>query len=83
MEALLLMGAGINNLGAVRACGLNAEEAKRHLRAAMGEDGRGARGVGAQASEALAWCQMEVNRSGASAVVPLSLSACMTSVSTI
>ncbi|CAM9161568.1 unnamed protein product [Ascophyllum nodosum] len=58
-KALLLMGAGINNLGAVRACGLNAEEAKRHLRAALGEDGRGARGVGAQASEALAWCQME------------------------
>lgn len=56
-QALLLTGTGVTNQAAIHACGLNAEEAKRHFREAMasGEDG-----VAGPAAEALAWCEMEV-----------------------
>lgn len=63
MQALLLTGTGLNNLGALRACGLNAEEAKQHLRFALDsrslkDDDR--KRVESLAAEALAWCEMEV-----------------------
>eukprot|EP00903_Cladosiphon_okamuranus_P016604 g15317.t1 len=55
-KALLLTGTGVTNQAAIHACGLNAEEAKRHFRAAVasGEDG-----VTGPAAEALQWCEME------------------------
>lgn len=61
VKALLLTGTGVTNQAALHACGLNAEEAKRHLRQAVasGEDE-----VAAPAAEALEWCEMEVRGLG-------------------
>lgn len=58
-QALLLTGTGVTNQAAIHACGLNAEEAKRHFREAVasGEDG-----VTGPAAEALQWCEREVSR---------------------
>ncbi|CAM9573509.1 unnamed protein product [Scytosiphon promiscuus] len=55
-KALLLTGTGVTNEAALHACGLNAEEAKRHFQQAVtsGEDG-----VAVPAAEALEWCEME------------------------
>lgn len=56
-QALLLTGTGITNQAALHACGLNAEEAKQHLRKAVAS---GEEGVVAPAAEALKWCEEEV-----------------------
>ncbi|CAN0160535.1 unnamed protein product [Pylaiella littoralis] len=55
-KALLLTGTGITNQAALHACGLNAEEAKQHLRKAVAS---GEEGVVAPAAEALKWCEEE------------------------
>ncbi|CAB1109810.1 unnamed protein product [Ectocarpus sp. CCAP 1310/34] len=55
-KALLLTGTGVTNQAALYAFGLNAEEAKRHLREAVAS---GEEGTAIPATEALKWCEME------------------------
>lgn len=59
-QALLLTGTGVTNQAALHAFGLNAEEAKRHLREAVAS---GEEGTAIPAAEALKWCEMEVRLS--------------------
>lgn len=49
----------MTNQAALHACGLNAEEAKRHFREAVSS---GEEAVTIPAAEALKWCEMEVRR---------------------
>ncbi|CAM9293620.1 unnamed protein product [Ectocarpus sp. 6 AP-2014] len=55
-KALLLTGTGVTNQAALHAFGLNAEEAKHHLREAVAS---GEEGTAISAAEALKWCEME------------------------
>ncbi|CAM9512172.1 unnamed protein product [Ectocarpus sp. 12 AP-2014] len=55
-KALLLTGTGVTNQAALHAFGLNAEEAKHHLREAVAS---GEEGTAIPAAEALKWCEME------------------------